>query len=515
MPNPDTSRPRSLLSRVTWSVFGAALIAALCAPAAAAQVRTMPVAVCEAPLAVKEVGGSTFIDALTTLYNEGRRDALAKLASAFLDRVKAQHEGGCPGRVENRELLMDSLSGSRHYIGIGWVGEAPLSGKAVFMRVVLHDAGKGVAVGTADADLPGIAAAAGDPQLVEVFVGRARDASVSSVYTSAREKDPMEAKLPAFVQAVAAPMFAIIGAVAGEPAQEEKGARRLEEWKKAQEQDVWVTVSRVGLTYSRASVRLQVSARDAVDGATFAKGLADLAAAATMKEAAYSPCARSYAKDLARTLAAAVGTGACAPDQPASSCAAALDALMVTAYGDVATCRAQKTGLDAVQAVDRRFRAHITTESSVSAEANLTFHNRPLTHWSLGAGVGVISHAATSRTRAKLTDAGLVTGDPMSRTMTTAFVNWSPKGYDESAPRVEPAERYRLFLGAALTPDFGIVAGLNTLLARGIGVSAGVGLLFATGADTAQLDKKPTDSADPFKLAFVKIVHFGITYNFK
>jgi hypothetical protein len=77
------------------------------------------------------------------------------------------------------------------------------------------------------------------------------------------------------------------------------------------------------------------------------------------------------------------------------------------------------------------------------------------------------------------------------------------------------AERFRPFFGAALTPDFGPAAGLNVLLVRGIGVTAGVALLFGTGADADEIGKAPSQPEDPYKLSIARAAFVGISYTYK
>jgi hypothetical protein len=95
-----------------------------------------------------------------------------------------------------------------------------------------------------------------------------------------------------------------------------------------------------------------------------------------------------------------------------------------------------------------------------------------------------------------------------------AFLNWSPHGYNEDAEVMQTAQRAQVFFGAALTPDFGIVGGINVMLVRGIGVAAGVGTLFAKGADAAEVGSAPAKADDAYKLAIARVVFVGITYNF-
>ena len=52
------------------------------------------------------------------------------------------------------------------------------------------------------------------------------------------------------------------------------------------------------------------------------------------------------------------------------------------------------------------------------------------------------------------------------------------------------AERIRPFFGVTITPDFGLTAGVNLLLTRGIGITAGGVLMFANGAGADQIARR-------------------------
>jgi hypothetical protein len=127
-----------------------------------------------------------------------------------------------------------------------------------------------------------------------------------------------------------------------------------------------------------------------------------------------------------------------------------------------------------------------------------------------------MAYAHLNRVRTKIDDdSGHLVSDPLPRVMTMAFINWSPGGYDEAASTMSRPERIRAFFGAALTPDFGMVGGVNVLLVRGIGIVGGVGVLFGKGAEPDEIGKAPAASADPFKLALSQSLFVGISYNYK
>jgi hypothetical protein len=54
---------------------------------------------------------------------------------------------------------------------------------------------------------------------------------------------------------------------------------------------------------------------------------------------------------------------------------------------------------------------------------------------------------------------------------------------------------------------------VNVLLVRGVGLTAGLGVLFGKGAKREEIGEKP-DSSDPYRLAVSWPVFVGLTYNF-
>lgn len=203
-----------------------------------------------------------------------------------------------------------------------------------------------------------------------------------------------------------------------------------------------------------------------------------------------------------------------------AKCTQQIDAAMVASYngaidGTLDGCALKKADIDAIQDVDQKFRTLIKTGSALTADADLTFHNRPLTKWSLDAGSGVMAGATLNRPRVDLDKSGNIVADPLTRVMTLAFVNWSPAGYDETAPALQGSERFRLFFGAALTPDFGVVGGVNVMLIRGLGLCLGGGALFGKGADETAIGKPPAVPTDPYQLATAYVWFAGITFNYK
>jgi hypothetical protein len=279
------------------------------------------------------------------------------------------------------------------------------------------------------------------------------------------------------------------------------------------------TVKRVGLPFRRAKVRLQAVAREPLSTEDFARSAQRLASTLSFNQVPRAMCARNLATALAAELPVGTRASVCsAATADPLQCLKTFDTILTANFdGAVKACEGGKPAAEARRAlerVDADFRELVNEGTSTSAELDVTFKNRPLSHFAFGAGSGVMPRASLSRSRVT-TRNGVLVADPLDRVMTTAFVNWSPAGYDAEDPRVSAAERFRPFFGAALTPDFGPAAGLNVLLIRGIGVTAGGALLFGTGADSDEVGKAPSKPDDPYKLSIARAVFVGLSYSYK
>jgi hypothetical protein len=140
----------------------------------------------------------------------------------------------------------------------------------------------------------------------------------------------------------------------------------------------------------------------------------------------------------------------------------------------------------AILAIDAKLRKFVADLQPLTLDARLTFHNRPAARVTLGVGTGVVLWGASNKARVKLSDGKLVS-DPLPRQLTMVVANVSFKGYDPVALPVSPAERYRAFAGAILSPDFGVGGGITVLLARGLAVNFGGCVLFSRAAEDADV----------------------------
>ena len=478
--------------------------------AASAQVSTAPI-----PLGPAVDTGRPLDDLaeLTALYNSGRWDQLQNKAQALLTVAAAR-----AAAVPNGLAIADGLNFRKSYVIVVWIGADPF-GKTMLARAIVHAP---AASEPFAADLPGVGARADDPHVYEAFLSRGVRGRLVSVYASSRDKDVLADTLPAFVQAIASPLFGTFGALAGSAAV--RAAPKTPIAAEAapatpQPPPVSVTVARVGLPFARATIKWKAVAKEPVDVDAFWDATDALVQDLTFHEVPNSPCARVVAAALGDALKNASAGARCASaTATAAGCRSHVDTLIRDAIAQGLTERAcaaaSKDDRSAVDKLDDKFRDFAAATMTTAAVGELSFKNRPLRHWSFGAGTGVLARGSLSMPRVNVKNDVLV-GDPLSRLVTTSFVNWSYAGYDADRDQVSAAERARPFFGVTMTPDFGLTAGVNVLLTRGIGVTAGGVLMFSKGAAKEEIGKAPANSDKPYALSYASGVVIGVSYNFK
>lgn len=539
---------RQTIDRVRmWTTFLMAV--AFSTGSASAQISTTPTPV-----------GSTFatnrslkdLDCLTTLYNGGRWKDLQTAAMTLLDiasstsrkqqatftaddlpgcetpksTAKTDKAAAVAPKAKAVDPIAMGLDYTTNYVVLTWIGEDAF-GKSMLDRVVVHSP-------TSEpfaADLPGVGVEPDDPQVFEVFLSRGTRGKLVTVYASTRDKNPIAEQLPAFVQAIANPLFAAFGVFAGDISGVAAPAPRTlpgQPSRVAKPPTVAVTVRRVGLPFRRATIAWKAKAKEPLEIGAFRETTDVFTQQLMFEELSNSKCVRTFIGDLGAAVKWVADDDRCASDTATvATCKAAFDEAINTVLteitknpqqnppADLRVCfNASKEDREAIGVVDKKFRDFVTTTMTTVVEADVTFKNRPLTHWTFGMGGGVLTNASLTLPRVKVKDGSLV-ADPLTRVVTTTFANWSPAGYDAELERVTAAERVRPFFGAVITPDFGLTAGLNVLLARGIGVTAAGAFLFAKGAEPDQIGKAPANADQPFSISYARGVLLGISYNFK
>ena len=471
--------------------------------AALAQVPTVPESMTAAPFLIRRPPSD--LESLTRAYNSSdwaglqarARDIICiaqRDAAETIEPDDPREYESCAAPASSREApAAPNRSGSevaaaldlqRNHVALMWLGSDAF-GKPQLMRVVVHrTSGPPYSL-----DLPGVSSGSRDDALVELFLSRSPLGRSTSLYTSTRENDPLLAQLPPFIQALAGPLFATIGTIAGNV----PGVVR-ETVEVPPRPKLAATVKRVGLPFRRAEVRLQAMAREPISTADFAQSARRLASSLSFSDLPHAPCARAFATSLAAELPVVTQASVCTQAAAPNACLTAFDVVLSSQFdAAVASCEGGKP---------------------TAANLDVTFKNRPPSRFAFGAGSAVIARASLTRSRVTTKD-GVLVADPLARVMTMAFVNWSPRGYDAQDPHLSAAERFRVFFGAALTPDFGPAAGLNVLLVRGIGVTVGGAFLFGKGADASEIGSAPVKPVDPYRLSIARTVFAGISYSYK
>lgn len=453
---------------------------------------------------------------LTRSYNQGDWPAFQRQARELLDTLRGVTDGARDGHPLTEcvpaepltEQLKATLNHQARHIVLVWIGNDAF-GKTQIMRAVVHSRPEPEPFA---ADLPGVRS------LTELVLASSLDARAISLYASTREKDPLEELSVDVIKAIFAPLSATVGGLLGTISG--SGAARLV--RDAQVPKLAVTIKGGALPFARAAIHLRMQARDVRPATEFTNAVNGLATTLLFDGAGRSDRARAQIGTLMDHLPLAASESCAAPTaddrkeaERAAKCRAALDKEIKAAY-DIAVKGASDDEAAVVETVDKEFRALAKNGLSTIAELEMAFKNRPPTHFNVGAGSAVAFKATLNRVRTKIDDdTKNLVSDPLPRVMTMAFVNWSPRGYDETSAAVSPRERFRVFVGAALTPDFGIVGGANVLLFRGIGILVGGGQLFGKGAEPDEIGKPPAATNDPFRVARGTVWFAGIGYSYK
>lgn len=445
------------------------------------------------------------LDELTAAYNRGDWKHLQKKGADVLKKV-------C--------VAQRPIDAGRDYVLLVWPGEDQ-AGESALRWAVIHEPAPDEYV----AALPGLKHA-GRRKLYEVYLGADTRARFGSYYLSTRVDDPLPSQLPAFVQAVSTPLTALAAGTTPPPFKPAAVAPGMVMGLSPDpcapqpvEDPLYVTVRRVDLPMRRADVSAALAS---FEPKVFAEAAADLAQSLSRGEVSHDLCARNLSTEMAKTAIEISRGSACAappadatPEErkaAAEECATAYDAKLSETYSTaIAACPATRD-VDAAVHVNREFRKFVSTPAGDKLKAEAVLKNRPYAHLNLGALSSFILSGGTTKPRAVVAD-GKVVEDPLPRPLTAAVVNWSIQGVDTQRRSPRFPERFHLFGGATLTPDFGLTAGLNFTIYRGLGVNAGRAWLFHKTAPADALDKAPS-SSDPLSVATAGVWFAGFSYSF-
>ena len=401
------------------------------------------------------------------------------------------------------------------YFVVAWVGETAL-GETALLTAVVHDGSGEPYVSR----LPGLSRGT-QPRLFQVFVSDGGADVLASVYMSTREEDPLMKQIPDVAAKILDPLLGLMSANLGTE-------RRRKATVEAKSRGTtppppgWATLAIVDLPFARATVKVDMKAGLAPTEAALIKAAGNLRSRLELIDVPYSAGAKALAGELATIVATSAKP--CADPDAAKSCIATVDPLFrqkydgtctVCASGNcTATCSEEEA--KARRLVDTKFRELAAGVTSRELAGATELRNIPLTRHSFGLMTGMTVGRWSNEPAVKIDDAGNYAYDPLARLLTMVTFNSAFSPYDADAFEITKPERHRWFVGAAITPTFGVGVGYSYLPIRGLGINIGYTVLGTnTAADGKKVGEAPSEVNDPFKLGVTGAVFFGLSYNFK
>jgi hypothetical protein len=104
--------------------------------------------------------------------------------------------------------------------------------------------------------------------------------------------------------------------------------------------------------------------------------------------------------------------------------------------------------------------------------------------------------------------------DPLSGTITLGTLIFRPAGTDPKARAFPASERWTLFVGGVLTPEFGLSGGAGFNLNRKISLNAGIAFLRIDTLKAGETVGSAPVSDKPLKNGVARTVFVGFGYNF-
>jgi hypothetical protein len=464
-------------------VLAPALLAAL-ARGAAAQTPTLPqeaVGPCAIPMLEAAAGRTT-----------GMR-ATAALTRSFHSGLWTQLQADVRAIISAMPRISPGCalpSPAPAVVVVAWVGETPAGDRALLAAVVPRDGGEPYA-----ARIPGLAGAAAG--LYQLFVGDAETDALAAGYLSTPLEDPLDGQVPAVAARVLDPMLALAARTMEHDLRAKATATLDSARARARAAAAgWATLWRVDLPHARARVRIEMRASPVLTERDVTSASGALRDKLALVDVRYSTAGRSFAAALDRELRAHAAE--CAAD--AGGCLARLDPVLTQEYEDACPCTDEDR--KAVQLVDGRFRALLLDLEGKPLEAELTVLNTPLRHASFGLLAGLTFGRTATHPNVKI-DRGVYARDELDRQTVMVTVNRSFAAFDEKAIRITTAERHRWFVGAVLTPAFGVGGGYSFVPIRGLGINAGYAVVgTSTPAGGKTIGQVPADEDDPFSLGW-------------
>ncbi len=288
-----------------------------------------------------------------------------------------------------------------------------------------------------------------------------------------------------------------------------------------------VKVSRVPVVFARAKIEIKdtVTMPDLRTPEEVVKSAHELATGFANRDARLSP----VAKELATELDAAFMSEDCS-FIPTIACFSNLKKNKIDAIFNKTTDAAQNCSrlipsrndcppfltpdLQLAILVRNGFVQLATADKPKDFSGTSTIQSSQLNRFAFAAISSVILRAYHADDRVKVAN-GKLAKDPLSGNLTMGGVNIHLVPYDPEAEHMTVAERFRLFAGGVIVPNFGVGGGLSVGIIRGLSLNVGYAQLIVSklGGNEA-LDAVPK-STNPFKVGTAGVTFIGAGLNFK
>jgi hypothetical protein len=188
-----------------------------------------------------------------------------------------------------------------------------------------------------------------------------------------------------------------------------------------------------------------------------------------------------------------------------------------TVIGGIATC-APGARPDFVKeaAVESAYLGLVPNAKPQQLKKDSTYENALPTRRTLGL-ISSLMVETSGDERVKL-DGGKLVTDPLRGAMGLAVVNYHPVGFDPKSEEPTFGERFRLFAGPVITPEFGLGAGVGYAIWRGVSVNVGYAQVrvntLRRGDRLADPAVAPSNLRRPFRDGNTGVVFVGLGFNF-
>jgi hypothetical protein len=175
------------------------------------------------------------------------------------------------------------------------------------------------------------------------------------------------------------------------------------------------------------------------------------------------------------------------------------------------------TGSDPVSKVDEAFRDLVKGLGTNVASDDIELQNQPREHVSFGfLAAARFGNAHYEAVRARVADDGTLTEDPLPRLLSAVVVNWHPYGFRNEITSFGDRGSLKLFTGAAVAPDFGLVAGIAYSPLRGLAANLGYSVMWVNAPREGVVLHEPVPEQfrnDPLRSALAGTGFWGLSYS--